>query len=183
MMTPGQYTARQIDLLFRAEADRVSVFEDTDSVRSPGWYKAQCYQDGINPWETSGTESVVSDAVREHVARDHPLARLLAAVSDAVREGGDKLLALPQELGRIWAANDDHPASEAMRRQLDPNDLWGVYQYRLVDASGMEMGQASGRFLDAMQQLGGVVGAARIERRTSDGEAWQLLTEIPAKGA
>ncbi len=97
-MTPDQYTAHQIDHLFRAEADRVFVFEDTDSVRSPGWFRAQCHE---CDWETSGTEPVVEQAVSEHVGT-HPLGRLLTAVGQAVRERGEKLTRLPETLGQIW---------------------------------------------------------------------------------
>lgn len=43
----------------------ITIFEDTDSVRSPGWYVASC----ICGWETSGSEPVCEDAASEHVQR------------------------------------------------------------------------------------------------------------------
>lgn len=185
-MTPDEYTAHQIDWLYRAEADRIAVWRDEESVRD-GWHRASCPE---CEWETSGTENVVKDAVREHVGT-HPLGHLLSILSNAVRSGDPgMLLALPQELGAIWAGNEDHPLSEQVRRELDPNDLWGKYYYRTVRADGSVIGEAYGGFLEAMQQLGGVLGAARVERRKSmtahtspvgDTE-WMVLIEIPQAG-
>jgi len=100
-MTPDQFTAHQIDWLYRAEADRIAVWEDSDSVRSPGWFQAQCTLGDGCEWETSGAENTVKGSVREHVG-EHPLCKLLSAVSGAVRERGEKLERLPQVLGEIW---------------------------------------------------------------------------------
>src|SRR5688500_9225764 len=41
----------------------VTVREDTDSVRSPGWYVAECAD---CDWTTTGSESVVEVAAAEH---------------------------------------------------------------------------------------------------------------------
>jgi hypothetical protein len=43
------------------------MHEDTDSVRSPGWYEAGCI-DHDDSWHTSGNQRSVEDAAREHAA-------------------------------------------------------------------------------------------------------------------
>lgn len=43
------------------------MHEDTDSVRSPGWYEAGCI-DHDNSWHTSGDQSNVEDEAYEHAA-------------------------------------------------------------------------------------------------------------------
>jgi hypothetical protein len=68
--------------LLRDEADRVFIREDGDSVRSPGWYQATCSADG---WETSGREPNVEDAVCEHVAKQHPVGRLVEGVRAVIK--------------------------------------------------------------------------------------------------
>lgn len=51
--------------------------EDIESVRSPGWYTAECvyWASGEKPcsWETSGNESVVECAVNQHVLSHAPV--------------------------------------------------------------------------------------------------------------
>lgn len=67
------------------EAERVWAFEDTDSVRSPGWYRAVCHlEPGDASWETSGSQASVEESVRTHVAEKHPAGRLARAVMAAV---------------------------------------------------------------------------------------------------
>jgi hypothetical protein len=48
--------------------DDILIYEDTDSVRSPGWYIACCNAWNCG-WETSGSEPVCEEAADEHVRR------------------------------------------------------------------------------------------------------------------
>lgn len=51
--------------------------EDIESVRSPGWYTAECiyWETGAKPcsWETSGSEPLVENSIHEHVLSHSPV--------------------------------------------------------------------------------------------------------------
>lgn len=51
----------------------VEIHEDTDSVRSPGWFEATCNADSERTpcWSTSGGKPSVEEAAGDHVARTH----------------------------------------------------------------------------------------------------------------
>lgn len=55
----------------------VHHYEDLDSVRSPGWYVANCHywapgQEECG-WSTSGSEPVVENSIHEHVLSHDPV--------------------------------------------------------------------------------------------------------------
>lgn len=70
------------DAMNDAVADLLTIREDVDSVRGPGWYEGECVNED---WNTSGYESVVEDVGWEHVAQAHPLANLALREVEAKR--------------------------------------------------------------------------------------------------
>lgn len=80
----------------------VHSYEDVDSVRSPGWYVANCHYWAPGKeecsWETSGNESVVECAVNRHVLSHEPVGVRIGQFHREMLTHFQELAANPQRL-------------------------------------------------------------------------------------